>query len=73
MKQSRFTDDQIIGLLKKADAGMSAKELCRTGGFSQPTLYKWRSALAAKSLRIENKFTHTNLYKSHSFYHIIRP
>jgi len=36
MKQSRFTDEQIIGFLKQADAGMSVKELCRSGGFSQP-------------------------------------
>ena len=43
MKQSRFTDEQIIGFLKQADAGMSIKELCRSGGFSQPTFYKWRS------------------------------
>jgi len=39
MKQSRFTDEQIIGFLKQADAGMSVKELCRSGGFSQPTFY----------------------------------
>ena len=31
MKQSRFTDEQIIGFLKQADAGMSVKELCRIG------------------------------------------
>lgn len=37
MKQSRFTDEQIIGFLKQADADMSVKELCRSGGFSQPT------------------------------------
>ena len=43
MKQSRFTDEQIIGFLKQADAGMSVKELCRSGDFSQPTFYKWRS------------------------------
>jgi len=43
MKQSRFTDEQIICFLKQADAGMSVKELCRSGGFSQPTIYKWRS------------------------------
>ena len=37
MKQSRFTDEQIIGLLKQSDAGMSVKDLSRSGGFSQPT------------------------------------
>ena len=34
MKQSRFIDEQIIGFLKKADAGMSVKELCQSGGFN---------------------------------------
>jgi putative transposase len=43
MKQSRFTDEQINGFLKQADARMSVKELCRSGGFSQPTFYKWHS------------------------------
>ncbi len=43
MKTTRFTDEQIIGFLKQAEAGMSIKELCRSGGFSQPTFYKWRS------------------------------
>jgi transposase InsO family protein len=39
MKQSRFTDEQIIGFLKQADAGISVKELCRSGGFSQPNFF----------------------------------
>jgi putative transposase len=43
MKQSRFTDEQFIGFLKQADAGMSVKELCWSGGFSQPTLNKWHT------------------------------
>ncbi len=38
MKQFRITDAQIIGLLKQADAGMSVKELSRSGGFSQPVI-----------------------------------
>jgi putative transposase len=42
MKKSRFTDEQIIGFLKQADAGMPIKELCRTGGFSDAAFYKWR-------------------------------
>jgi putative transposase len=40
IKQSRFTDEQIIGFLKQAKAGMSVKELCRSGCFSQPNFYK---------------------------------
>jgi putative transposase len=43
MKKSRFTDEQIIGFLKQAEGGMPVKELCRLGGFSDATFYKWRA------------------------------
>ena len=43
MKKSRFSEQQIIGFLKQAEAGMPVKELCRTGGFSDATFYKWRA------------------------------
>jgi putative transposase len=43
MKKSRYSEEQIIGFLKQAEAGMPIKELCRTGGFSDATFYKWRA------------------------------
>jgi putative transposase len=43
MKRSRFSDEQIIGILKEHQAGLSARELCRKHGVSEPTFYKWRS------------------------------
>jgi putative transposase len=46
MRKSRFTDEQIIGFLKQAEAGMSVGELCRMQGFSDATFYKWRAKFA---------------------------
>ena len=43
MKKSRFTDSQIIGVLKQAEAGTPVPQLCRTHGISTATFYKWRS------------------------------
>ena len=43
MKRSRFTEEQIIGILKEHQAGLSAKDLCRKHGVSDATFYKWRS------------------------------
>jgi len=43
MKRSRFTEEQIIGILKEHQAGMSAADLCRKHGISDATFYNWRS------------------------------
>ena len=46
MKQSRFTDSQIIAILKQAEAGTAVPEVCREHGISSATFYKWRSKYA---------------------------
>ena len=51
MKKSRFTEEKIIGFLKQAEAGMPIKELCRNGGFSDATFYKWRAKFADRSFQ----------------------
>lgn len=43
MKKSRYTDSQIINILKQAEAGTPVTELCREHGMSDATFYKWRA------------------------------
>ncbi len=43
MKRSRFTQEQIIGVLKEHQAGATAPDLCRKHGISEATFYAWRS------------------------------
>jgi hypothetical protein len=43
MKRSRFTEQQIIAILKEQEAGVEALELCRRHGIGSPTFYKWKA------------------------------
>jgi len=63
MKRTRFSEEQIIGILKEHQAGLGAKDLCRKHGVSDATFYKWRSkyggmevsdAKKLKALEVEN-------------------
>ena len=42
MRRSRFTEEQIIGVLQEAEAGAEVKELCRRHGISTDTFYRWK-------------------------------
>lgn len=43
MRRGRFSEEQIIAVLKEADAGVKVAELCRKHGISDATFYNWRS------------------------------
>ncbi len=64
MKSKRFTEEQIIGILKQAQSGMKIVDLCRLHGISDATFYNWRSkyggmevseAKRLKNLETENR------------------
>lgn len=43
MKHSRFTDEQIIGILKEQESGMRTADVCRKHGISEATFYKYKA------------------------------
>ena len=43
MKRSRFSEEQIIAILKEQEAGMATAEVCRRHGISSATFYKWKA------------------------------
>jgi putative transposase len=64
MKRSRFSDSQIMAILRQAENGTSVPELCREHGMSNATFYKWRAKYGGmdasmvarlKELEIENR------------------
>lgn len=81
MKKSRFSEEQIIGFLKQAEAGMPIKELCRKSGFSDATFYKWRAkyggmdvseAKRLKELESENAKLKKLLAEAHLDIHALK-
>ena len=43
MKRNRFSEEQIIGILKEHEAGVAVSELCRKHGVSDASIYKWKA------------------------------
>jgi putative transposase len=50
MKKSRFTESQILKVLKSQDEGKKVSEICREFGISEPTFYNWKSKYGGMTL-----------------------
>jgi len=50
MKRNRFTEEQIIGVLREQEAGMKVAEVCRKHGVSEPTFYAWKAKFGGMSV-----------------------
>lgn len=64
MKRKRFTEEQIIGVLKQAEAGAKTADLCRQVGITEQTFYRWKAkygglkvseAKRLRELEVENR------------------
>jgi len=50
MTRKRYTEEQIIAVLKEAEAGAKTKDLCRHHGISEPTFYNWKAKYAGMTV-----------------------
>ena len=67
MKKSKYTESQIIGILKQQESGKSVNELCREHGISQGTFYQWKTKYSGMEIaqlkRMKEMETELSQYK----------
>jgi putative transposase len=81
MRKSKYSEEQIIGFLNRATAGLPVKDLCRQEGFSEATFYKWRAkfgglqvseAVRLRELEAENSKLKRLLAEAHLDMHALK-
>ena len=66
MRTSKFSEEQIIGFLRQAEAGMPIKEIGRKHGFSDASFYKWRAKYAGMDASEAKRLRELELENGHS-------
>lgn len=62
--KKRYTEEQIIGFLREADAGLAIKELCRKHGFSEASYYGWKAKFGGMNVSDAQRLKGKRLAKS---------
>lgn len=64
MKSKRFTEEQIIAVLKESEAGTKTKELCRRHGISEATFYNWKTKHAGMTVSEARRLAEAEIDKA---------